>query len=210
MKSEEVFHYLRTQVTSGSWQPGEKIPSERELGEQLGVSRVSVRAAVNRMIGIGLLNSRQGGGTYVTHMMDSVSLFEFRRILECETVGLAAIRASQEEILHLQEINHAMEEASDEAEIARCDMEFHMGIAKASRNTLIYMVMDQFKDAFYAMFEKNIEALGKQGADVHQEIITSMLVRDPEAAKQIMRQHLQNTERVRLKGQTLSGRGERF
>ena len=132
MISDDVFEYLQSNLTSGVWKPGQRIPSERELCATLGVSRVSVRAAIGKLKGLGLLESRQGGGTFVSpkQIEDEVSVFEFRHILECESASLAAMRATQVQISKLEEINENMAEAEDDSDIARYDLMFHQTLPR--------------------------------------------------------------------------------
>ncbi len=199
MISENVFEYLQSNLSSGAWKPGQRIPSERELCSTLGVSRVSVRSAIGKLKGMGLLESRQGGGTFVSPKQteDEVSIFEFRHILECESAALAAMRASQAQITKLEEINQCMADADNNADIARYDLMFHLTLAQATNNPIIVSVMDAYKDAFFSMFEQNIAVLGKEGTESHERIIRSIQVRDSEGARQNMREHLQNTEKAR-------------
>ena len=199
MISDEVFEYLQSNLTSGIWKPGQRIPSERELCATLGVSRVSVRAAIGKLKGLGLLESRQGGGTFVSPKQteDEVSIFEFRHIIECESAALAAMRATQAQITKLEEINTSMAEAENDADTARYDLLFHLAIAQATNNPIIVKVMDTYKDAFFSMFEHNVAVLGKEGVISHEKIIRSIQVRDSEEARANMREHLQNTEKAR-------------
>lgn len=199
MISENVFEYLQSNLSSGTWKPGQRIPSERELCATLGVSRVSVRSAIGKLKGMGLLESRQGGGTFVSpkQMEDEVSVFEFRHILECESAALAAMRATQSQIIRLEEINLCMAEAESNADIAGYDLMFHLTLAQATNNPIIMNVMDTYKDSFFSMFEQNVAVLGKEGVDSHERIIRSIQVRDSEGARQNMREHLQNTEKAR-------------
>ena len=199
MISDDVFEYLQSNLTSGTWKPGQRIPSERELCATLGVSRVSVRAAIGKLKGLGLLESRQGGGTFVSpkQIEDEVSIFEFRHILECESAALAAMRATQSQISKLEEINECMAQAEEDSDVARYDLMFHLTLAQATNNPIIMKVMDAYKDSFFSMFEQNISVLGKEGVVSHEKIIRSIQVRDSEGAKANMREHLQNTEKAR-------------
>ena len=98
----------------------------------------------------------------------------------------------------LGDINQKMESAGTDAETARYDMEFHIAIARATGNKVVEQVMESMKDTLFRMFEYNIEVLGKEGAEMHKNIIAALQVRDTDRARQLMLRHLQNTERARL------------
>ena len=218
MVSDEVFEKIKSGIDTGLWKPGERIPSERELCGVYQVSRVTVRSAISRLVGLGILRSKQGGGTYVCSRdsrnitdptdctgplfsfdnADRMSMFEFRRIIECESAALAAMRITAESIKELGDINQKMESAGTDAETARYDMEFHIAIARATGNKVVEQVMESMKDTLFRMFEYNIEVLGKEGAEMHKNIIAALQVRDTDRARQLMLRHLQNTERARL------------
>jgi DNA-binding FadR family transcriptional regulator len=116
---EQIFAQLRDQIVAGAWPPGSKIPSQNELTRKLGVSRVSLREAVHMLASLGLLESRQGGGTFVKEYsgeilfsplfpmiaLDTTDLFnvlEYRRIVEKGTAALVAEKAGEKEIDDLE------------------------------------------------------------------------------------------------------------
>ena len=144
-----VYEYLKDGIINKKWKPKERIPSESELSKILGVSRAPIRDATNRMIGIGVLESRRGGGTYVCEykildfmevifpfsemeQIDRISMFEFRKIIETQTAALAAMRASASMVDEMRKINIKMETSTTLEETAKYDCEFHYLIAKAT------------------------------------------------------------------------------
>ena len=100
---DRVFQYLSDQISKGTWKPGDRIPSEKELCSIIGVSRISVRAGINRLAALGILESKRGCGTFVCtttqpslgsvgtilsiYDSDRISMFEFRKMLEVTSVG---------------------------------------------------------------------------------------------------------------------------
>lgn len=205
-----VYKYLEDGIINRKWEPKEKIPSESELSEILGVSRAPVRDATNRMIGIGVLESRRGGGTYVCEynildfmevlfpffqmeQIDRISMFEFRKIIETQTASLSAMRASADMVDEMRKINIQMEASTTLEEIAKYDFEFHFLIAKAAGNPAIDKVFQFFSTVLIKMFNENVETLEKTGVDYHSLIINAIEIRNPELAKKLMLEHINKT-----------------
>ena len=113
--SDTIAHELERRILEGALKPGDRLQPERELAAELGVSRPSLREAIQKLVSKGLLHSRQGGGTYVTDRLDAgfidpwqdmlrqhpniqADLLEFRGMLECEAASLAARRATEADL----------------------------------------------------------------------------------------------------------------
>ena len=125
--SDQVYVQLKENIVKGIWQPGEKIPSENQLVSLFGVSRASIRMAIQRMITLGLLESRVGDGTYVRAFTpgafvnelvslglkpaDQLEIMEFRKALETEALKLAVERATDEDLAELEAIHIRAREA---------------------------------------------------------------------------------------------------
>lgn len=153
--ADEIYDTLKQLIITGEWSIGEKIPSETELAEQFGVSRISTRAALQRLQNMGLLEVRRGDGTYVRdfslgEFFREMSAFifrpkslqdiiDFRILLESETLRLAIERVADKERLVLRElldkINLA-EKAGDEEAFIKADFDFHRYICTISGNSL--------------------------------------------------------------------------
>ena len=205
-----VYNYLKDGIINKKWKPQEKIPSEVELCDILGVSRAPVRDATNKLIGIGVLESRRGGGTYVCEynildimeemfpffemdQIDRISMFEFRKIIETQTAYLAAMRASADMVDQMRKANILMEESTTVEEIAKYDSEFHFLIAKATGNPAIVKVFQFFSNVLIKMFYENVEALEKTGVEYHNLIINAIEIRNQELAKKYMLEHINKT-----------------
>lgn len=205
--SAQIFSFLKEHIASGEWAPGSKLPSEASLCSQLGVSRVSVRAAINQLIGLGLVESLQGKGTFVRKIsledsMDSIyptvvlskadrlSIYEFRTMFEVACVKYAALRATTHVVDDLYRINLNMNEASEVTEIAKWDLEFHGLIVRATGNALFIRIFDVFHDTYLKMFEENVSKVGKYGVPGHLRIIAAIEARNAEAAQRAMTEHL--------------------
>lgn len=203
-----VFDQLRSSIMAGEWKPGEKMPSENELVSILGVSRISVRSALQRLSGLGLIESRRGEGTFVRKFYsadglkavipviamsasDRKSLFEFRRILEVEAAALAAERADDKIILGMEETNKGMENIDTAPE---ADLAFHNMVAKATCNPFIVSVSEILRDYYFALFKDNISLVGTDGLRHHRLLIDAFRRHDADAAREIMREHLANAQ----------------
>lgn len=160
---ESVGTQLRDEITAGRWAVGERIPSETELVEQLGVSRASVREAVRGLVQAGLLATRQGDGTYVTASdatdvairrrlvtADHTDVVEVRRGLDIVAAGLAASRRTAADIKALKKALEARATAGvagDEAAFVANDVEFHLCVARASHNPILIELYTSFARA---------------------------------------------------------------
>lgn len=159
--SDVIAHQLETRILEGSLKPGDRLPPERELAVELGVSRPSLREAIQKLVSQGLLTSRQGGGTYVTdrlnasfvdpwaHMVEAhpelqEDLLEFRHMLEGKAAALAARRATEADIQRLDAAYEKLEQAFNHGtpeELTAADTAFHQAIAEASHNLIFGHLM---------------------------------------------------------------------
>lgn len=166
---EQVLAQIQTKILGGELRAGEKLPSERELVEALGVSRTSVREALRILEALGIVDAHTGSGrdagSVVTgrstaalgnllrlHMavtqIDLADLVEIRCQLEQNAAASAAAHATDEEIAHLRELIESMRtENVEEEQFNELDTEFHVSIARSSRNTLAADLMQALRDA---------------------------------------------------------------
>ena len=148
---------LEKRILEGSLKAGDRLPAERELALELGVSRPSLREAMQKMVSKGLLTTRHGGGTYVTDRLDAHfvdpwqdmlkghpllhrDLLEFRQMLEGQAAALAAERATEADITQIDLAYAALEMAYAGDDVDACieaDVAFHQVIAEAAHNLLI-------------------------------------------------------------------------
>ena len=151
--SEQVIAELRTQITSGEWPVGSRIPTEPELVEQLGVARNTIREAVRALAHNGLLAIRQGSGTYVVATSELAGVMhrrfagadprhiaELRSSLESSAARLAARRRTEKDLKQLDALLLRREEAweSGDAEaFVTADATFHMAVVAASHNDVM-------------------------------------------------------------------------
>lgn len=207
--SDEVFKQMKTNIVSGEWEPGHKIPSESELVKLFGVSRISIRSAINRLNGLGILITRQGEGTFVSDLSPDISMnflipmilfdkgqllevLEFRRIIEIENANLAAQRASLEDIREMEDTIIKMKKyAGDAKRFAREDSNFHLSLAKAAKNSIMYKVNLIIKELLITHQVKIQEMFGPEGGlKYHPLILDAIKKRDSKLAVKIMKEHI--------------------
>ena len=167
-----VYEQLLTNIRTGVWKSGEKIPPEPELCEILGVSRVTLRSAVQRLRSLGMVEVKQGKGTFVTAPDDTLAFSDFNTVLnltEKEFNEITALREALEPVaiqlimsqgdkadLKAIEIAYfAMKKALqdfDYEEYTRRDYQFHASIIIASKNDLFIQILSIFKDQYFKYF----------------------------------------------------------
>lgn len=211
-RSDRVFQYLSRSIAANQWTEGDKLPTEAQLCSQLEVSRTTVRRAISRLTGMGLAKSIQGKGTFVcrpdlmseqrtVHFEDKLkntdrlTVFEFRKIIECESAALAAIRANAADVQKMERSILKMEADLSPQDTAEQDMLFHNLIAQASGNEIIQYIFETMRGTYARMFEDNVAKLGNVGIEYHRRILLAIQARDMEAARQTMLKHLENTMR---------------
>lgn len=155
--ADTIASNLEKRILEGSLKPGDRLPPERELAQELGVSRPSLREAMQKLVSKGLLTTRHGGGTHVTDQLEAHfvdpwqemlkghpalhrDLLEFRQMLESQAASLAADRATDVDISRLDAVYSALEAVYAGDDLSACvdvDVAFHQAIAEASHNVLI-------------------------------------------------------------------------
>jgi GntR family transcriptional repressor for pyruvate dehydrogenase complex len=210
--SNKVFEQLRDEIISGEWKPGTRIPSENELAQQLDVSRMTVRQAVQKLTTLGLLETRPGEGSYVKEpspgvymnsiiplvfLSDAATLevLEFRQVIEVETAGLAAKKATEEDIEVLKGILEKMHKCKNDPEkFAIEDLNFHLALAESTKNSLLIQLTHIIKDILSVSMKDIVNTLGSHiGLYYHEKILEALIEKDRVKAKEIMEEHVQTT-----------------
>lgn len=157
--AELATRQLHDQVVGGTWPVGSRIPAETELAEQLGVGRSTVREAVRALVHVGLLESRQGAGTFVRAVSTAgweplvrkaavLEVYEVRGALEFQAARLAAIRRTEADIERidaaLRDRLHAGRRGRDRAFI-EADLAFHRAVVAAAHNGLLERMYMEFE-----------------------------------------------------------------
>ena len=211
--SDQVFDQLREFILRGKLDPGERIMSERELAAAFDVSRTSVREAISRLTIIGLLEQRQGRGTFVClpafeeknalaavmkgRNVSIEDLLEVRIGLECNATYLAAERASEKDIYLMEQSIKTLEKSTEEGIMnAEADVSFHMAIAYATRNSVHIQIMRDLYDYLSIGIKENQYHLLEDSNEMteivkqHAQIADLIKKRDPEHAFRAMFNHL--------------------
>lgn len=163
---DQVIDQLKNQITSGSWRLNAKIPTETVLAEQLGVGRNTVREAVRALTHAGLLECRQGDGTYVRatselsgamlrrlRRAEQLEILEVRRALEVEAARLAATRRTDADVVLIEAALATREQAwesGDPDAFVEADLAFHMAIVHATHNRVLIDLYEDFSAALRA------------------------------------------------------------
>lgn len=208
--TQQVVEYFIKKIEDESWSVGDKIPSENELTNELGVSRSSIRAAIQQFVGIGAMESVHGKGTFLrsndlasfgigTHntkhydVIDMNTLLEFRLILETDSCYYATKRATEKNIENLRVYLSKMKESvGDPKEFVRYDMLFHEEIVRATGNPLLERALKQVFTQKKESFQIINDAFGyKDGIYYHTLLLKAIEAKDASRAKRIMKSHLQ-------------------
>lgn len=211
--TEAAFEQLISFVVSGLWQPGERLPPERELCQQLGIARTSLREALKAMEMIGMLTSRVGDGTFVCDRSEFLSrpllwaltgtdhvelrnIMEARSLIEKDLAALAAERASPEELQDIERTVVLMRDAIDQGQsILEMDMAFHLSVARAAHNDVLLNAVQLLRNLLrqWISLKLLIPAIPSLVLEQHEAIYHGIEARKPEVARAAMWDHLQNT-----------------
>ena len=209
---EEIVKQVEDSILKGKLKPGDQLPAERDLAQQFGVSRTAVREAVKTLREKGLVEAFSGRGTFVTNgtslamrqsldlmirinqQEGSTNLAELRFVLEPEIAGLAAERIEEQLLSTMREAVAVMDRnLHDPDAYVEADLDFHLALAEAVGNPLILSLLDSIvgllREQRIRIF--NVDRGPERGQFHHKRILAAIERRDPEAAREAMRSHLQ-------------------
>jgi GntR family transcriptional repressor for pyruvate dehydrogenase complex len=208
-----TFEQLISYVVNGDWKAGDRIPPERELCQQLGIARTSLREALKAMELIGMLDSRVGDGTFVCPRSEFLSrpllwaftgtdhaelrdIMEAREFLERDLAGLAAERASASEIESIgQELKKMRESIARGESILEADMAFHLAVAEAAHNEVLRNAVQLLRNLMrqWLVLKLLIPQVPAKVLKQHETIYRAIRARDAAAARSAMWTHLEET-----------------
>jgi GntR family transcriptional regulator, transcriptional repressor for pyruvate dehydrogenase complex len=217
-----VYDEVFALIANGEFAENTRLPSETELGRRFGASRPVVREALARLRDDGLIQSRQGSGSYVTRKPDanvfrfveigSVSdiqrCYDFRIGFEAGAAGLAATAWQAEEMAELEEAAADLEKGLTGGQLAvEADARFHRAVARATRNSY-YISVQQSLDAnirFGMNLSRNLSLLRPAARSMqvqreHAQILDAIRNRDPNAASEAMARHIGNARHRMFEG----------
>jgi len=219
-KCDFVTEQLKELIIKGEYKPGEKLPNEAALCEKFEVSRITVREAMKKLSMMGLLDIRQGKGTFVKSVdlslfmkpmyqmidfeeVDIEAIFDAREYIESGTVSMAARKRTEDDIKMLEQILRDLKmaiEAEDINGIGFYDSEFHRQIAKCARNSILSACLetvDEINKTCVFRFSK-AERVLRDCYQEHLEIYEAVKAQDVEAAVKAMVNHTLNSKNLLL------------
>ncbi|MCR8636903.1 MULTISPECIES: FadR/GntR family transcriptional regulator [Paenibacillus] len=214
---DEVYAQIKTNIVNGTWKPGDKIPSEHDLCQMFKVSRVSVRSAIQKMRAIGIITTRHGQGSFVSQSIQDrilndltpimnitekefMDMMEFRETIEFKCIDLAVLRADEEDIRSIEQALEKMVAGrSDYKKYTAADIEFHVAIAKASKNEILYQVVKNTHAYSEFLEELNrVFGVSQESVQGHIEQFEALKRRDSEAVKALIKTGMnENIQKLR-------------
>lgn len=195
-----VYEQMKRNILEGLWPPGSKLPSESELIASFDVSRVSVRSAVQRLRGLGIVVTHQGKGTFVIKDLEQHGLlndnhpimhlsqeeFEdmrvFRQAVEFRCMELAVVNATSDDIALLEAaLNRMLVNKDDYKRYSQADFDFHYAIVKASHNKIFIHAMDSIRHIYLYYLEELNRVLGITLESVNAHIKVYMAIKNHDA-----------------------------
>lgn len=214
---------LHEKIRAGVLKPGDRLDSVEQLAEQLQVSRSAVREALSALKAMGLIEIKQGSGTFVksvppnrldfplstamlSNKLDIARLLEVRKIIEVGAAASAAINRTEQDIQAMVQILEDMKQAHGDGELGeKVDYQFHVAIATASQNPLLATILDQISGLMIDTMKEtrriwlySKKTTSEQLYEEHMNIFLAIQQQNEELAKQAMTFHLSNVEKVLL------------
>ncbi|MFV3403554.1 MULTISPECIES: FadR/GntR family transcriptional regulator [Pseudomonas] len=200
---EQAVDQLRSRIASGAWSVGQRLPTEPELAYDLGISRNTVREAMRVLAFSGLVEIRQGDGSYLRTVQDPLQAVqamahctveharETRHILEAEAIALAALRRTDDDLSALRQAlkQSAVHFHGDVDAYVECDIQFHQRLVDAAHNPALSELYRYFSGVVAAALQHNMTTVPRCQAtfDLHGHILDALEKRDSETAKRLSR-----------------------
>lgn len=213
---EDIVQQIRNLIQKGKLKQGDQLPTERELVDTFKVSRASVREAIRYLESMKFVKSRQGDGTYVIASSEEaliqplatalflekdslMDIFTIRKFIEPQVAQLAAEKATPSDIKELEEIlEEQAKDLGDGLNFTKTDSEFHNLLTQIAKNRVLERLLFAILDLLAQTREKYLQVEGRAQKSLkgHQEILSAIKVRNPVVARQAMRRHLEEIERI--------------
>ncbi len=208
--ADAIYDALYQKIASGQWAEGDKIPNEFVLCEELGVSRVSVRSAIQRFVALGMLEVKRGDGTYVKNFSlqeylqqavpfiirseDRQDMIEFREALESKAVRMAVELHNEEEIEELIRLFHVSNDAFKRCDLAAyvaLDMDFHRYLCAMSHNKILVTMWDAFVRPLSETVRYTASNVITSGVDVEDHhLLIALAIRERNVEKALHNLHI--------------------
>ena len=207
---DQVVRHVALLIERGQLRPGDRLVPERELAEQLGVSRPTVRAGLHALAAMGVTESRQGAGTFINagpprlgagplsflaalHGFTREQIFEARKVLEVGAAGLAAERGLADRLAPMaEEVTGMFATLAEPQKFLIHDVRFHRAIAAAADSPVLLALVEMISSLVYEQRSITVERAHdlKESAEMHRRIYPAIRDRDPERARLEMTRHL--------------------
>lgn len=226
---DQVYDQMKEQIMSGSWTFGEKIPSENQLMDIFGVSRGTVRQAIQRLTAVGLMETRRGEGSFVKQLglsnyfqgavpaaflseEEMKEVFDFRLLFECGVAEMAAENATDDQIHKLEKNYQKMlQNLGNFEKYVEIDFDFHCLLGECTYNTLVRQMYKTIADTLIMSIERATEIVGyEHGRKYHGQILEAIRSHDPVAAREAMRNHVKDHPALSLNARETSSQSEHF
>lgn len=208
--TDAVYDALYQKIATEEWIVGTKIPNEFVLCEELGVSRISIRSAIQRLITLGMLEVKRGDGTYVKHFSlqeylqqavpfiirseDRSDMIEFREALESKAVRMAVDLHKDEEIEELIRLFHLSNNAFNRRDLASyvtLDMNFHRHLCTMSHNKILVTMWDAFVKPLSETVRDNALSIFTSGSEVEDNhLLIALAIRDRNVEEALKNLHI--------------------
>jgi GntR family transcriptional repressor for pyruvate dehydrogenase complex len=207
----QVVEHVRREIVAGRLGPGDRLPPERELARKMGVSRPSLRSGLRTLQAMGIIHARRGAGTFIVegpprlgkgplqflaalHGFTLDQIYEARRLLEVGAAGLAAERASGEQLAAMaDEITGMYASLEDAQSFLRHDLGFHRAVAAGAGNPILATIIGTLTEMIWDTGRLNFKGLTlRESADTHRRIYEAIRARSAERARREMTQHLEH------------------
>ena len=208
--AETIVEHVRDLLERGELRPGHRLPPERALALQTGVSRSSVRVGLRALATMGIIQSRHGSGTFIAdgpptleaeplqfmaalHGFTRDEMFEARRLIEVGVVALSAMRATGEQIAAIaEEVTSMFASLDNPHDFLRHDIRFHQAVAASCGNPILASLVEMLSQVFY---ERRRETVGRardirESVEMHRQIYMAIRQHDAVAARDAMDRHL--------------------
>ena len=209
---ESIIERIKSDIIAGNLRSGEKLPPERELAKQFGVSRTSIREALRTLEILGVIESIQGSGNFITgdcrksliesmsmmfllQQIDSLQITQLREALEAKAALLAIDNIKKEQIKHLEDITKEMSITSDENRNAALDKELHYTIAAASNNIIIILILNTLSELINIDIKSRRKEILSDSRNesrllkIHEQLVCGIKCKDTQMAYQAVLKH---------------------
>jgi len=217
----QVVDHVRREIEAGRLGPGDRLPPERELAQRMGVSRPSLRSGLRTLTAMGIIHARRGAGTFIVegpphlgkaplqfmaalHGFTLDQMYEARRMLEVGAAGLAAARATGDQLVGMaDEITGMYATLDDPQAFLRHDLAFHRAVAAGSGNPIVATIIGTLVEIIWEAGRVSMEGVSlRESADAHRRVYDAIRARSADRARREMTAHLEQARWEQVEGGT--------